>query len=113
MTEEKKEKIINTLYRIVMIAWVISIAIGALIGNSDGSTLIGIFVGFLIGLGIAILNAFIVNIIDEPQRLKYFLILLPSGFLIGLIWGLNGGLIGLLIGGIIAFLFVADLIKKD
>jgi hypothetical protein len=111
--EQKKTVIIKTLRSFGLIAWAIAIITGAAIGGSDRSIIGGAFAGFLVGFGILILIHFFIQIIENPSLLKYFLITPPIGFLIGLFWGLNGGLIGALIGGIVAFLFVADLIKKD
>ena len=108
----KKEKIIETLQIIALCGWGLSVLIGALIGVSDGSAIGGAFGGFIIGLGIVILNAFIVRSIDNPSRLLFFLISLPIGFLIGLFWGIDGAIIGTFISGFIAFLAVADMIKK-
>jgi hypothetical protein len=109
---EKKEKLIQVLEKIALIVWGLSIITGALIGGSDGSMLLGGITGLLFGLGIVILNAFVVGIIEDPTRLMSFVIFIPVGCLIGLIWGSNGAIIGSISGGILAFLFVADMIKK-
>ena len=110
---EKKEKIISLLQTIALIVWGISIVAGATIGGSDGSAGGGAFMGFLLGLGIVILIAFLVRVIDDPSRLLYLLICPPIGILIGLIWGNDGAMIGAAIGGVVAFLFIADMIKKE
>jgi predicted MFS family arabinose efflux permease len=44
--------------------------------------------------------------------LIYFIICTPIGFLIGLIWGWDEAKLGATIGGLIAFLAVADMLKK-
>lgn len=107
----KKDKIIEKFNIISLSLWAISIFLGALYGEYNSSTIMGAFGGFIIGVGIVILNAFIVRIIDDPSKLFFFLIFLAIGFLIGLIWGINGAIIGTLISGVIAFLFVADMLK--
>jgi hypothetical protein len=109
---EIKERLIGFLQITALAIWGLAIIIGACTGGSDGSTAGGAFGGFCVGLGIVILNAFIVRIIDDPSRLIYFIICTPIGFLIGLIWGWDEAKLGATIGGLIAFLAIADMLKK-
>jgi hypothetical protein len=110
---EKKKKITNILIIIGLIFCGLSTLTGAFVGGSDGSASGGALYGFLIGLAGLALTAFLVRSIDDPSLLGYFLICVPLGFFIGYIWGWNGAKIGAAIGAVIAFLFVADMIKTD
>jgi hypothetical protein len=112
-SDKKKKRIINTLVIVGLVFFGISTLTGAFLGGSDGSVSGGALYGFLIGLaGLAVI-VFIVRSMDDPSLLGYFLICVPLGFSIGYIWGWNGAKIGAIIGAVIAFLFVADMIKTD
>jgi hypothetical protein len=111
--DKKKKRKINLLVSIGLIFCGISTITGAFLGGSDGSASGGALFGFLIGLAGLAIVAFLVRSIDDPSLLGYFLICVPIGFFIGYIWGWNGAKIGAAIGAVVAFLFVADMIKTD
>jgi hypothetical protein len=112
MKNSNKDDLIQIIYKISFVIFGICIIIGALIGGEGGSSLVGAFYGFLIGMGVLILNSIVVRSIENPYLLFAFIIFPVIGFLIGLIWGWNAAKIGAIIGAVIAILIVADMIKK-
>jgi hypothetical protein len=112
MNNSNKEDLYQILYYISIVIFGLCIIIGAVKGAEDGSVFVGIFRGFLIGLGVMILHSIIVRSIDNPSRLLAFVIFPAIGFIIGLIWGSDGAKIGAGLGGVMAILLVADMIKK-
>ena len=112
MNDSEKDNLIQTIFKISFVIFGLCIIIGAVIGGKDGSVLVGAFCGFMIGMGVMILNSIVVRSIEDPSRLLAFVIFPAIGFLIGLIWGWDAAKIGAGIGAVIAILLVADMIKK-
>jgi hypothetical protein len=107
----QKREILRIIEIISFIVWGLAILIGALSVDSDGSTMVGAFSGFIYGLGFRVLIMFVIRTIENPRRLMFFLILVPIAYLIGLIWGKDAALIGAAIGGFVAFCFIIGIIK--
>ena len=61
--------------------------------------------GFAIGAGLGTLFYMLGNIIKKPYLL-IFLLAIPIGYLIGMIWGGAGSAVGMFIGGFIAFILL-------
>ena len=80
MTNPNKENLIQIFYKISFAIFGLCIIIGALIGGSDGSILGGAFGGFMIGMGVMILNSIVVRSIEDPTRLIAFIIFPAIGF---------------------------------
>jgi|LauGreDrversion4_2_1035121.scaffolds.fasta_scaffold16213_5 hypothetical protein len=113
MEQNRKDNLIDAMYYTALVLWGLSILLGALVGSNSGSAYVGAFKGFIIGLGIVILNKIIVRSIEEPGLLLAFVILPLIGYLIGLIWGDTTAFYGAAIGLGIAIVIVADMVKKD
>jgi hypothetical protein len=112
MNNSEKDNLIQTIFKISFVIFGLCIIVGAVIGGKGGSVLVGAFCGFLIGMGVMILNSIVVRSIEDPSRLLTFIIFPAIGFIIGLIWGSTGAKIGAGLGGLMAILIVADMIKK-
>jgi hypothetical protein len=113
MEQKRKDELIDNLYTIALVLWGLSILYYAIVGSYNGSILVGAFKGFLIGLGIVIVNKIIVRSIESPGLLLAFVILPLIGYLIGLIWSESIAEYGAAIGLGIAVIVVADMVKKD
>jgi hypothetical protein len=112
MNNSNKEDLYQILYYISIVIFGLCIIVGALKGAEDGAILVGAFKGFIIGMGVMILNSIVVRSIEDPSRLLAFIIFPAIGYIIGLIWGWDAAKIGAIIGAIIAVFSVADMIKK-
>jgi len=99
-----KEKIISIIKTAGLVIWGLSVLVGAFIGY-DGSRILGLFMGFAIGAGLATLFYMFSNIIKKPYLLL-LLLTIPIGYLIGLFWGSIGSFIGMYMGGFMAFILL-------
>jgi hypothetical protein len=94
MNNSSKDNLIQIFYKTSFVIFGLCIVVGAVIGGEDGSILVGAFGGFMIGMGVMILNSIVVRSIEDPTRLITFIIFPAIGFIIGLIWGSDGSKIG-------------------
>jgi len=105
------EKFASVLQTVGLIVWGLSIILGAALGH-DGSTILGLLMGFAIGTGLATLFYMLGNIIKKPYLLLT-LLTIPIGYLIGLLWGSIGSVVGLFLGGFMAFILLLRFHDED